>query len=72
MFESLLSRRTGQQAVSVSTSRLHGNTANYTGKDDPVVLMRVQRTVPATGEVLASYAMGLYVAGCIPAPTRCR
>jgi fructose 1,6-bisphosphatase len=44
----------------------------YTGKDDPVMLVRVQKDFPATGEVLAPYAIGPYVAGCMRGPTRCR
>jgi fructose 1,6-bisphosphate aldolase/phosphatase len=63
--ESISSRRTGEQAVSVSTSRLHNIAGKYTGKDDPVMLARVQKTFPATGEVLAPYAIGPYVAGCM-------
>lgn len=63
--ESVSSRTTGGQAVSVSTSRLHNIAGKYTGKDDPVMLVRVQKTFPATGEVLAPYAIGPYVAGCM-------
>ncbi len=63
--ESVWSRSTGEQAVSVSTSRLHNIAGKYTGKDDPVMLVRVQKTFPATGEVLAPYAIGPYVAGCM-------
>jgi fructose 1,6-bisphosphate aldolase/phosphatase len=63
--ESVTSRRSGEQAVSVSTSRLHNIAGKYTGKDDPVMLVRVQKTFPATGEVLAPYALGPYVAGCM-------
>jgi len=63
--ESVASRRSGEQAVSVSTSRLHNIAGKYTGKDDPVMLVRVQKTFPATGEVLAPYALGPYVAGCM-------
>lgn len=63
--ESIASRSTGEQAVSVSTSRLHNIAGKYTGKDDPVMLVRVQKTFPATGEVLAPYAIGPYVAGCM-------
>ena len=29
------------------------------------MLMRVQKTFPATGEVIAPYAIGPYVAGCM-------
>ena len=63
--ESVWSRSTGEQAVAVSTSRLHNIAGKYTGKDDPVMLVRVQKTFPATGEVLAPYAIGPYVAGCM-------
>lgn len=63
--ESVWSRTTGEQAVSVSTSRLHNIAGKYTGKDDPVMLARVQKSFPATGEILAPYAIGPYVAGCM-------
>lgn len=63
--ESIWSRSTGEQAVSVSTSRLHNIAGKYTGKDDPVMLVRVQKNFPATGEILAPYAIGPYVAGCM-------
>jgi fructose 1,6-bisphosphate aldolase/phosphatase len=61
--ESVWSRSTGDQAAAVSTSRLHNIAGKYTGKDDPVMLVRVQKDFPATGEVLAPYAIGHYVAG---------
>ena len=61
--ESVWSRATGEQAAAVSTSRLHNIAGKYTGKDDPVMLVRVQMDFPATGEVLAPYAIGPYVAG---------
>ncbi|HWP58622.1 MAG TPA: fructose-1,6-bisphosphate aldolase/phosphatase [Candidatus Acidoferrales bacterium] len=61
--ESVWSRSTGEQAAVVSTSRLHNIAGKYTGKDDPVMLMRVQKDFPATGEALAPYAIGHYVAG---------
>ncbi len=63
--ESVWSRASGEQAASVSTSRLHNIAGKYTGKDDPVMLVRVQKAFPATGEVLAPYAIGHYVAGCM-------
>lgn len=65
VIESVASRSTGEQALSVSTSRLHNIAGKYTGKDDPVMLVRVQKDFPATGEVLAPYAIGPYVAGCM-------
>ncbi len=63
--ESVWSRATGEQAVAVATSRLHNIAGRYTGKDDPVMLVRTQMNFPATGEVLAPYAIGHYVAGCM-------
>jgi len=61
--ESVWSRASGEQAVAVATSRLHNIAGKYTGKDDPVMLVRVQMDFPATGEVLGPYAIGHFVAG---------
>ena len=61
--EAIYSRETGDQAVAVSTTRLHNIAGKYTGKDDPVMLVRVQGAFPATGEVLAPFHLGTYVAG---------
>ncbi len=61
--ESIWSRSTGEQAAAISTSRLHNIAGKYTGKDDPVMLVRCQMAFPATGEVLAPYAVGHFVAG---------
>jgi fructose 1,6-bisphosphate aldolase/phosphatase len=61
--ESVWSRATGEQAVAVATSRLHNIAGKYTGKDDPVMLVRTQMNFPATGEILAPYAVGHFVAG---------
>ena len=61
--ESVWSRASGEQAVAVATSRLHNIAGKYTGKDDPVMLVRVQMNFPATGEVLAPYAIGHFVGG---------
>lgn len=61
--ESVRSTRTGEIAAVVSTSRLHNIAGKYTGKDDPVMLVRVQKDFPATGEILAPYARGHFVAG---------
>lgn len=65
VIESVWSRESGEQAVSASTSRLHNIAGKYTGKDDPVMLVRVQKDFPATGEIIAPYAIGHYVAGCM-------
>ena len=61
--ESIHTRNTGEIGVAVSTSRLHNIAGKYTGKDDPVTLVRVQGAFPATGEVLSPYSIGHYVAG---------
>ncbi len=61
--ESIVSRESGEPAAAVSTTRLHNIAGKYTGKDDPVALVRVQHDFPATGEVLAPYARGHFVGG---------
>jgi len=61
--ESVHSRATGEIAAVVSTSRLHNIAGKYTGKDDPVALVRAQGSFPATGEILSPYRLSHYVAG---------
>jgi len=61
--ESVANRATGDIAAAVSTSRLHNIAGKYTGKDDPVMLVRTQMHFPATGEMLAPFAVGHFVAG---------
>jgi fructose 1,6-bisphosphate aldolase/phosphatase len=61
--ESVWSRATGEQAVAVATSRLHNIAGKYTGKDDPVMLVRTQMNFPATGELLAPFATAHLVGG---------
>jgi fructose 1,6-bisphosphate aldolase/phosphatase len=61
--ESVWSRATGEPAAVVSTSRLHNIAGRYTGKDDPVMLLRAQLNFPATGELIAPFALGHYVGG---------
>jgi fructose 1,6-bisphosphate aldolase/phosphatase len=61
--ESVWSRATGEQAAIVATSRLHNIAGKYTGKDDPVMLVRAQMNFPATGEILAPFATAHFVAG---------
>jgi fructose 1,6-bisphosphate aldolase/phosphatase len=63
VIESVWSRETGDQGAVVSTTRLHNIAGKYTGKDDPVMLVRVQGPFPATGEALAPFNLGHYVAG---------
>jgi len=61
--ESIHSRATKDQAAAVSTTRLHNIAGKYTGKDDPIMLVRVQKDFPATGEILSPFTIGHYVAG---------
>ena len=61
--ESIWSRASGDQSVAVSTQRLHNIAGKYTGKDDPVMLVRVQMDFPATGEIVAPYSIGHFVGG---------
>ena len=61
--EAITTRAAGEQAAAVATSRLHNIAGKYTGKDDPVMLVRVQKQFPATGEVIAPYHLAPYVAG---------
>lgn len=63
VIEGIFSRETGDQAVAVSTTRLHNIAGRYTGKDDPIALVRTQSAFPATGEVLAPFEIGHFVAG---------
>lgn len=63
VIESIASRNNGGIAAAVSTTRLHNIAGKYTGKDDPVALVRLQGSFPATGEVLSPFAIGHYVAG---------
>lgn len=63
VIESIHSKNIGEQAAAVSTTRLHNIAGKYTGKDDPVCLVRVQGNFPATGEVLSPYSIGHFVAG---------
>lgn len=63
LIESIYSRDDGEQAVAVSTTRLHNIAGKYTGKDDPVCLVKVQKSFPATGEVLSPYAICPFVPG---------
>ena len=61
--ESIWSRASGKQVVAASTTRLHNIAGKYVGKDDPIMLIRAQKDFPATGEILAPFSIGHYVAG---------
>jgi fructose 1,6-bisphosphate aldolase/phosphatase len=53
----------GEQIVSVSATRLHNIAGQYTGKDDPVAIVRTQGMFPAPEEVVEPYILGHFVTG---------
>ena len=53
----------GQRAVALSAQRLHNIAGAYTGKDDPVALVRNQGIFPAPEELISPYAKAHYVGG---------
>lgn len=52
-----------EQVVSVSATRLHNIAGKYTGKDDPVTLIRTQGIFPAPEEAIEPYMLGHFVTG---------
>ncbi len=52
-----------EQVVAVSTTRLHNIAGKYTGKDDPVAIVRAQGIFPAPEEIVAPYTLGHFVTG---------
>lgn len=61
--KAIYSRTYDEQAVSVSTDRLHTIAGKYTGKDDPVALVRNQGIFPAPEEIISPYVKAHYVGG---------
>lgn len=56
-------QRPDEQIVSVSATRLHNIAGKYTGKDDPVAIVRTQGIFPAPEEVVEPYLLGHFVVG---------
>lgn len=50
-------------AASASTTRLSLIAGRYVGKDDPVLVVRAQSGLPATGEILEAFSFPYIVAG---------
>jgi fructose 1,6-bisphosphate aldolase/phosphatase len=63
VIEKIVSRENGETAAAISTTRLRNIAGKYTGKDDPIQLVRTQGAFPATGEILSPYSIAPYVAG---------
>jgi len=61
--KAIYSRNYEQQCVSASTDRLHSIAGKYTGKDDPVAIVRTQGIFPAPEEILSPLAKAHYVGG---------
>ncbi len=61
--KAIYSRTYNEQAVAASTDRLHIIAGKYTGKDDPVALVRNQGFFPAPEEVVSPFAKAHYVGG---------
>ncbi len=52
-----------EQVAAVSATRLHNIAGKYTGKDDPIALVRNQGIFPAPEELVEPYFIGHYVTG---------
>ena len=61
--KAIYSREYNEQAASLSTDRLHSIAGKYTGKDDPVALVRTQGFFPAPEELISPFAKVPYVGG---------
>ena len=55
--------RPEEQVAAVSATRLHNIAGKYTGKDDPVAIVRTQGLFPAPEEVVEPYLLGHFVTG---------
>jgi len=63
VIESVTENATGLIAAVASTSRLHNIAGKYVGKDDPICIVRSQKTFPSTGEILSPWALAAYTLG---------
>ena len=61
--DGIYSRTHEERAVSVSAQRMHAIAGKYTGKDDPVALVRNQGIFPAPEELISPFAKAHYVGG---------
>ena len=61
--DAIYSRTHEERAVAVSTQRLHNIAGAYTGKDDPVAIVRNQGIFPAPEELSSPYTKAHYVGG---------
>ena len=61
--DAIVSRAYDEPAAAVSAQRLHAIAGKYTGKDDPVALVRNQGIFPAPEELLSPFVKAHYVGG---------
>ncbi len=62
--ESIFSRhKPDEQVASVSATRLHNIAGKYTGKDDPICIVRTQGIFPAPEEMVEPFLIAHYVTG---------
>ncbi len=61
--DSIVSRYTGEMAAAISATRLHNIAGSYTGKDDPVAVVRNQGIFPAPEELTSPYAKAHFIGG---------
>lgn len=61
--DGIFSRTYDQKSAAVSAQRLHSIAGTYTGKDDPVALIRNQGMFPAPEEILSTFTKAHYVGG---------
>ena len=62
--ESITSRTyDDQDSVAISAQRLHNIAGTYTGKDDPIAIVRNQGIFPAPEEVLSPFSKAHYIGG---------
>lgn len=62
--ESIHSRYAPEEHIaSISATRLHNIAGKYTGKDDPVALIRTQGMFPAPEEIVEPFLLGHFVTG---------
>jgi fructose 1,6-bisphosphate aldolase/phosphatase len=59
----IVSRTYGEPAAAVSAQRLHSIAGKYTGKDDPVAVLRNQGIFPAPEEIISPFAKAHFVGG---------
>src|SRR5205085_7276000 len=63
VIDRITSQAYGEVAVAVSAQRLHSIAGKYTGKDDPVAIVRNQGIFPAPEEIISPFAKAHFVGG---------